>query len=189
MVRDTVLEKNNPDNLDLSKHQLFIDTTGNSQFYQTYLTIQPDKDVISSLIDQIPSKCKLNQIENDSFPRLWISLKKLDNEFVIYHPCDGSTPSIAITENIMIFNNQLEPDVSIICSVERINRTIRFTLSSILEESELIIEPTTSNNIYKILYNAEEWFATTRERVAEFKIVVNHCPKVKMTEFSGFDKE
>ena len=44
---DTILEKNNPKNLDLSKHQLFIDTTRNSETFNSLEISKPNQNIIN----------------------------------------------------------------------------------------------------------------------------------------------
>ena len=51
--------KNNPKNLDLTKHQLFIDTTRNSDFYKAYFNWNPhkfDKQATEYYIKEISKK-------------------------------------------------------------------------------------------------------------------------------------
>ena len=199
---DTILEKNNPKNLDLSKHQLYIDTTRNSEIYNklsNWKLNRNDNDAISYYEKEISKKHKLIKIDLKDFPRHWISLKKLNNEFVIYEPCDGQTPSYSINETSVVFVHQLEGDADLISEIKNLGeneislelRTIPQKTES--EKAELTIKPTEFKNVYELTYSFDDiinkQFVTPNEKVSEFDIIVNHCPTRKRMEFNGFDKE
>jgi len=195
---DTILEKNNPKNLDLSKHQLFIDTTRNSETFKRLINWKPnrmDNDAISYHEKEIAKKHKPIKIDLKEFPRHWISLKKLNNEFVIYEPCDGNTTAFEINESSVLFFYQLEPDADLISELRKITKNeIELELRTIpqkteTEKTELTIKPTEFENVYLLTYSFGEWYVTPKEKVSEFDIVVNHCPTMKRMEFKGFDKK
>ncbi|GLB47989.1 hypothetical protein Y10_03570 [Neptunitalea sp. Y10] len=52
----------------------------------------------------------------------------------------------------------------------------------------MTIQPTAYKNVYVLDYNSRKWFATPTEKVSKFNMVINHCPTVKIVEFTGFDK-
>ena len=199
---DTILERNNPQSLDLSKHQLFIDTTRNSEIYERVINWKPNKmdiDAISYYEKEISKKNKSKKIYLKGFPRHWISLKKLNDEFVIYEPCDGNTPSFEINESSVIFFHQLETDADLISELIKLRgdeivlelRTIPQKTES--EKAELSIKPTDFKNVYELIYSFDDvvnkQFVTPNKKVSEFDIIVNHCPTMKRGEFKGFDKE
>ena len=195
---DTILEKNNPKNLDLSKHQLFIDTTRNSENFEKLINWKPnrmDNDAISYYEKEIAKKHKPIKIDLKEFPRHWISLKKLNNEFVIYEPCDGNTTAFEINESSVLFFYQLEPDTDLISDLKKISKDeISLELWTISqkaesEKTELTIKPTEFENVYLLTYSFGEWYVTPTEKVSDFDIVVNHCPTTKRMEFNGFDKQ
>lgn len=192
------MERNNPKYLDLNNHQLFIDTTGNSEFYQKYLNWKPhklDNDAVSYHINEISKKHKPKKIDIGNFPKQWISLKKINNEFVVYDPCDGNTTSIEITDNSVIFYYQLEPDADVIYALKNLTenllelelRTVPQKTKS--EKTKLAIKPTELENVFLLTYSFGNWYVTPKEKVSEFELIVNHCPKTKRMEFNGFDKE
>ena len=195
---DTILEKNNPKNLDLSKHQLFIDTTRNSENFEKLINWKPnrrDNDAISYREKEIAKKYKPLKIDLKQFPKHWISLKKLNNEFVIYEPCDRNTTAFEINESSVLFFYQLEPDVDLISKLIKITyNEISLGLRTIpqkkaTERNELTIKPTEFENVYVLTYSFGKWYVTPKEKVSEFDIVINHCPTMKRMEFNGFDKE
>ena len=195
---DTILEKNNPKNLDLSKHQLFIDTSRNSETYEKLINWRPkrtDNDAISYHEKEIAKKHKQIKIDLKEFPRHWISLEKLNDEFVIYDPCDGNTTAFEINESSVLFLYQLEPDADLISELRKITKNeISLELSTIPQKSkskktELTIKPTEFDNVFLLTYSYGEWYVTPKEKVSEFDIVVNHCPTMKIVEFNGFDEK
>jgi len=194
---DTILEKNNPNNLDLTKHQLFIDSTKNSKFYQKFSNWKPNKfsaDAISYHIKEISKKNKPKKIKIGNFPKQWVSLKKLNNQFVVYDPCDGNTTSFEITEKVVIFHYQLEPDADVIFDLVKISKNsidleLRTAAQKVKsEKTKLSINPTEFKDVYLLKYSFGEWYVTPREKVKEFDLIVNHCPTMKRMEFKGFDK-
>ncbi|SHJ24292.1 hypothetical protein [Aquimarina spongiae] len=194
---DTILEKNNPKYLDFSKHQLFIDTTRNSEIFEKLINWKPnriDNDAIAYHEKEIAKKHKPIRVDLKGFPRHWISLKRLNNEFVIYEPCDGNTTAFEINESSVLFFYQLEPDIDLISKLRKITENeISLELRTVpqkteTEKTELSIKPTKFENVYLLTYSFGEWYVTPTEKVSKFDIVVNHCPKTKRKEFNGFDK-
>ena len=114
-----------PKNLDFSKHQLFIDTTRNSETYEKLTNWEPnrmDNDAISYYEKEIAKKHRPIKINLKDFPRNWISLKKLNNEFVVYKPCDGNTTAFEINESSVLFFYQIEPDADLISAVKKLQK-------------------------------------------------------------------
>jgi hypothetical protein len=199
---DTILERNNPKSLDLTKHQLFIDTTRNSETYQRLINWKPnrmDNDAVSYYENEIAKKHKPIKVNLKDFPKHWISLEKLNNEFVIYEPCDGNTTSYEINESSVNFFYQLEPDTDLIFELNKITKNeIALELRTVSqktksEKTKLTIKPTENENVYELTYSFDDvirkQFVTPTEKVSEFDVVVNHCPNTKRREFNGFDKE
>ena len=97
---DTVLERNSPTALDLAESQLFIDTSRNSYFYKNIARFQPtseDQEVVKYYIDEIKTDFPLPPVELSSFPKRWVSLRKLNNEFMLYHRCEGNDKFIDLS--------------------------------------------------------------------------------------------
>lgn len=197
---DTILEKNNPKNLDLSKHQLFIDTTRDSETYKRLIEWKPnrmDNDAISYLEKEISKKHKSKTIDLKEFPKHWIGLKKFNNEYVIYKPCDGNIFSFEINESSVIFFHQLELDANIIYELKKLRedeivlelRTISQKTKT--EKAELTIKPTEFENVYELTYSFDDsvskQFVTPNAKVSEFDMIINHCPTMKRMEFNEFD--
>ncbi|MFC0519256.1 hypothetical protein ACFFGL_00990, partial [Mesonia maritima] len=102
---DTILEKNSPTNLDLEKHQLFIDTTANSNYHK------------------VLSNRKTQKYET------WTVIRKLaDNQFVIYDRSDGMDPIIQLNNKKLIFDGVHEQTTYKIESKKIINDKIEITI-------------------------------------------------------------
>ncbi|AFM04725.1 hypothetical protein Fleli_2353 [Bernardetia litoralis DSM 6794] len=198
--QDSILEKNNPQNLDLTKHQLFIDTTRNSDFYKAYFDWKPnfsDKGGTEYYLKEISKKYKPKKISLGNFPKTWISLKRLNNEFVIYDKCDGISPRYFIDKSSVNFY-AIESDSDMIYKLINISkdeieielRTI--PLKSKTEKAIFSIGKTEYKNVFllKYIYDDREYkeLVTPLERVSEFDLVVNNCVRTKRMEFQGFDK-
>lgn len=99
---DTILERNNPANLDSEKHQLFIDTTRNSRYYDQLISWKPnesDKGGIDYYLGQIGSKFNINHVDLKSFPKKWISIHKLNDTFYTYNPMNGIDWRMTLTDS------------------------------------------------------------------------------------------
>lgn len=198
--QDTILEKNNPKNLDLSKHQLFIDTTRNSEFYEAYYHWEPHKFYIHDTdhyIKEISKKHPIKTTSIGNFPDTWITLEKLNNEFVVYDKCDAISRRYFIAKNaIHIYN--IEGDSDLIYEVRKRTDTeiiIETRVISQKSESEkgiFSIKKTNFDYVYILICSYENWetksLVTPLKHLNKFDLVVNHCVQTKRLEFNGFDK-
>lgn len=196
---DTILERNNPDSLDLSKHQIFIDTTRSSKFYKDLINWSESKwdiESIKSSVEELSKDFKLKNIEISNFPNHFISLRKLEGNFILYDRCDGIDPRFEIRKGFFIFYGPLESHADLISKI-RINSEKRIELElkthktfSSDEKSFLIIKKI-DDYIYKMEYKSENYnrlyYITTIENIRKFDLVVNNCPSMKMSEFKKFD--
>lgn len=202
---DTILEKNNPKFLDLSRHQIFIDTTRNSKFYKSLIKwkeTELDKDLINSAIDELGKDVEYIRDSIDNFPKRFITLRKLNNKFVLYDRCDGIDPRFAIKKGLFIFYGPLESYAELITKVRLISKDkielelkTHKNLSS--DEKSIIEIEKIDNFLYIMKYKNESYnkiiYLTTTEYIEDFDLVVNHCPKMKMPaiidKFDNFKKE
>ncbi|MBF04510.1 MAG: hypothetical protein CMP76_14590 [Flavobacterium sp.] len=196
---DTVLEKNDPKRLDLSKQQLFIDTTRTSQFYQSYLDWNPNlqQEDFSDVLNLITKKYPLQKQKISNFPRKWITIEKLNGEFLIYRPCNGNTESFVITDEALYFFHQLEPEVALLHQVITSNdTTFNATLHTLSENNTVIsfdfsIQPSATKDVYQLKYShdtiVEERYVIPMDKVTHFNLVVNHCPEDMVREYDNFD--
>ena len=198
---DTILERNNPNSLDLTKHQVFIDTTRSSEFYarvKNWEQSKWDKQTIESYLNEINKDFQPQQIDLKEFPSHFITLRKLNNQFVLYDRCDGIDPRFEIRDTAFIFYGPLESDA------ESISKTISLTNNSIeLELRTFHVKSSDKKSIlkikkidyliYKMTYKNQAFdrveYLTTVAGIEKFDLIVNNCPTMKMMEFDGFDEE
>lgn len=198
---DTILERNNPNSLDLAKHQIFIDTTRNSTFYErvkNWSESQWDKQAIDSYLNSINQDFKSEKVVINDFPSHFITLRKLNNQFVLYDRCDGIDPRFEIRDTAFIFYGPLESEAELISKmVSLTDNSIELELRTIQENSSdqlsrLQIEKI-DDFIYKLTYKNQTFdrvdYVTTVEGIEKFDLIVNNCPTMKMMEFDGFDEE
>ncbi|CAL2101123.1 conserved protein of unknown function [Tenacibaculum sp. 190130A14a] len=191
-IEDTVLERNNPRFLDLTKHQIFIDTTGNSKNYKSIISWKEsdlDKALISASLKELGVEIKDKNIDTYNFPIHYISLRKLNNEFVLLDPCDGIDPRFAIKKNAFVFYGPLESYVEVITKLVRISKNkIKLELKthkSLSSDQRSILEiERIKDFLYVMTYqnekNKKEYYLTTVDYAKDFDVVVNHCPTMKM---------
>lgn len=198
--QDTILEKNNPKNLDLNKHQLFIDTTRTSSFYKAYFKWKPhefDIQAIEYYSKEISKKHKPKNISIGDFPSAWITLKMLNNEFVLYDACDGISTRYLIGKKLISSYN-IEADTDLIHKLKKVNDTeIEIEFRTIPQKSKserglFSIKKTNHDYVYTLTIDYGEWqsksLVTPLKHVDKFDLVVNHCVKTKRLEYQGFDK-
>lgn len=198
--QDSILEKNNPKHLDLTKHQLFIDTTRTSSFYQAYLDWNPhefDKQAIAYYTEEISKKHQPKHISIGNFPDIWITLEKLNNEFVIYDRCDGISTRYFIDNNSVNFY-AIEADADVIHKLNKLTDTeIEIEIRTIPQKSKsekglFSIKKTKYDYVYILTRDYRDWtsraLVTPLKHIDKFDLVVNNCVQTKRMEFKGFDK-
>ncbi|MFD2892750.1 hypothetical protein ACFS5J_12080 [Flavobacterium chuncheonense] len=198
---DTILENNNPLSLDLSQHQLFIDTTKNSTFYQKIInwnTTERFSISLDTTLEAIENNTPSYEQHLKSFPNHFISLRKLKNQFVIYDRCDGNDQRFEIHKNAILFCGPLESYALPIQNIVALNpESIQLELKGLsLENTAETINLTIEkikDYIYQFHYTSlsqnYKQYVTTIDGITHFDLVVNHCPQYKVLEFDGFDTE
>ena len=197
---DTVLERNSPTALDLAESQLFIDTSRNSYFYKNIARFQPtseDQEVVKYYIDEIKTDFPLPPVELSSFPKRWVSLRKLNNEFMLYHRCEGNDKFIDLSNESVAFYGPVEAEADMISKiVSSSENEIQLELKTIKAKTEnqtafFTIKKTENENVFLYTYKIGDFeikeFVTPIEKINQFNMVVNHCINEKHAEFNGFD--
>ena len=115
---DTIIEKNTPDSIDFSKHQLFIDTTRSCNYYQRTKNwnpfFNPYPEVIDYINDLIIKGNNPTRITLGTIQRVWLTLRKFNEEFILYERCDGFDPTYVISDTTFIIYGPFEFDANII---------------------------------------------------------------------------
>lgn len=196
---DTVLERNAANGLDLSKHQLFIDTTKYSVFHTNIKNWSPsqyaNEDVTSSLLS-INTSFTPQRLPPLNFPTYFITLRKFQGEFILYDRCDGIDQQFKLIDSAFIFYGPLESyaeSIASICSIS--DQTIQLELrpyqSSPDKQMALLTIQKMRSFVYKLTYENQQRtrviYTTTPAGVKHFDLMVNHCPTTKRQEYHGFD--
>lgn len=198
-VIDTILEKNDPKKLDLTKHQLYIDTTRTCQYYQKLLEWKPFTHLDPSIlyyVEEIAKKHTPIKIELKDFPTLWVSLNKYQGEYILYDRCDGNDPIYGLTDSTFILFGPLESDATIISKVIKITKNeLEIELRCFKTEENrdnkglLKIKQTEKKDIYLLEYECNGWkiscYVTPVENIKNFDVIVNHCYDRKVIEFNN----
>ena len=198
-LQDTILERNNPNSLDLTKHQIFIDTTRKSEFYEYLINWKPDKYDINpaeTYIKELNKISKYKKVDFGNFPRLFVKINKLEDEFYLYDRCDGIDPRFELRDSAFIFYGPLESDAETIKKVIQINnKGIKLELNAFkaktqTEFSNLEILKTEFKGIYLMKYKNENYdrevFLIPTKDILKYDLVVNNCPNMKMHEYEPF---
>lgn len=153
---DTILEENSPNNLNLEKHQLFIDTTSNSNYHKL-----------------------LSRWKNEGY-KSWTVIRKLDNnQFVIYDRSDGMDPIIQFNNKELIYNGVHEKLNYKIKSKEIIDDKIKITIcenEGSFKKIEILQSKYPNVSVIRFYgkknYEFKYWI-TKIENVRDFKCLVN----------------
>ncbi|MEM8525341.1 MAG: hypothetical protein AAGG68_11935, partial [Bacteroidota bacterium] len=194
---DTIVEENDPERLDLSKYQLFIDTTQNSRFRKRIKSWQPSEEYISSYLREINKDFQPAKIDLGTFPRRWISLEKLKDRFVIYDRCDGAIPRFEVRDTAFIFYTPHEGYAFSIAKLKQLTKnkfSVKvkgYPIKGNPTFSTLSIFPTKHRYIYRLEHSGETllsgYYVTPFEYIDQFDILVNNCATMKRLEYDGFE--
>lgn len=198
---DTVLENNSSELLDMDIHQLFIDTSRQSDYYNTILNGKPSKAISQSLQEAMFNIGLADQIKIDisAYPNSFVAIRKLKNEFILYDRCNGNDPVYQITDSSFAMYGPLESEMEpIIEMIEFNGNRLKLRLRTYKEKSSdssatLTINKSKYENIYRLTYECEmvgwEQLVIPISKVKDYNLVVNHCPIQMAVEYNGFDKE
>ena len=199
---DTILEENNPEKLDLSKAQLFQDTTRNSLFYQQLIDWTPriyHQESVKLYVEKLRKGYRPKVKSLKKFPKIFISLRKFQNEFFLYDRCDGIDPRFEIKEGLFLKYGFWEVDPKAIETIvkESSQELELMVWDNAWEETSktarVSIKKSAIAHVYSLTYHTDsfqrkEW-VTPLNHVSSFDLIVNHCPKEKMSEYAGFESK
>ena len=201
VVQDTVLEKNHPDSLDLTRHQLFIDTTRSSVFYnriEKWAASRFDSRAIIATLNDINSDFKPSSVDIKDFPTHFVTLHRLNNELVLYDRCDGISRRFELCDTAFFIYGPLESEAESIAKLvhlsdDKLQLELQMHPAKTGTRRAFLTIERCSNSTYRLKHGNEtfSWTEdlTTPDHIREFDLVVNHCPTMKMREFTGFDSE
>lgn len=191
---DTVLERNSPDSLDLTMHQLFIDTTRNSKYFKQILDWKPnkfDKQETDYYFKEISKTFDSKKVDLKEFSGDWISIHSLNDEYVAYNPINGIDWRFTLTDS-SINHYRIEADAEVISKVISLNqKELILELRTIPQKSKnqisyLRIKKTKVPYLYSIQnseildFDKTEYInlVTPLESLVEFNLVVSDAPQL-----------
>ena len=189
---DTIVEHNSPSNLDMSRHQLFIDTTRESEYYKSRNWRHLDsannyvKVLINDLFEEVD---KYQKVELDAFPLTWTVIRKYGEKLVLYDRCDGSDPFYRISDSTLNVYGPLEFNAYIITDV--FEKTKEQVILELLDHdnSKLTFSITELDRagVYCLNFKSdtidETVFVIPTDKMVDYNLLVNHCPNYKVTEY------
>lgn len=124
----------------------------------------------------------------DAIQKNWIEVKKDEEGYLIYEPCDGDTRQISFKDGFLYIKWQLEPAYKF--SYEKFTRRSgnkSFQLEAYEKETKtssiLMAEIVDyKNGLVMWNVNGEKWLMTPIENSEKFRHVKNNCPDYKRNE-------
>ncbi len=178
---DPTFEKANPETLDLTIHQLFIDSTKNSKFQNKLRSWN------SSTEEEIKQKVPhFTQNFSSDIPKRWVTIQKYKDQFYNYDRCDGSDPRLEILGNALIFEGIHEKRIEEIKKIKPVNKGWTITTKNNTLQIERI-----NNNIYILKFcgtNSTKSYITPFSNIDQFELLVNNCGNDKVDEFGNFQQ-
>lgn len=200
LVLDTILEKNTPQALDMTRHQLFIDTSRGSYKQKVALEESTLKTAINNLLADLNKVAHSTSIRlPTSFPSHFTCLHQLkkDGTFVLYDRCDGSDPIYIIADNHLLKLGPLDLSVYTINKVITVhNDKLHLKLNtinryiddkSISKVVDFKISHTDNPYIFEMELNNRLIHLVSIKDTDQFDIIVNHCPTQKVAEYAQGD--
>ena len=121
-------------------------------------------------------------------PQKWTQLSRSENGYVVYQPCDGSTPTVEIKNSNLLINWQLESDLH---TIKAILQTSDSTFKLDCDNANLDISVKWLNKehltaLWKFQYSGEnkvlKWVMCPTKLKSRFPFVENPCPTGKIKE-------
>ena len=197
------LVRTNPNALDLTVAQQFIDTSRTSAHYLELLAWPEDlveSEVIHSVLEELNAQLRPTHVDLKDKPTHFVRLRKLNDTYVLYRRCDGMDPRFELRDSAFIQYGPHEATVqSMVSLVESTPSNITLNVhclqsqSVVADTSKTDIVPITSISITQVdgpVYRIDErdrgfmqsTFVTPISEVGAFDMVVNHCPVRKVLE-------
>ena len=160
-------------------------------FSSAHGQIKSDKDIIvnepKSTNTKIPKTWKsLNSIQSN-----WIKVEQDEKGYLIYDPCDGSTPTIKFDNGYIIINSSLESEKFSFEKLTRITGNKSFRLDSYNKENKTWFEIKAKiidnkKGIVLWEFSGIKWLMTPIENKEKFRQIKNNCIRKKRSELKFF---
>lgn len=200
---DTIIEKNDPGNLDLSQHQLFIDTAHTSRFYSIIKNWEIDARKEASVGKSISNYSARSLFKNKfplDFPREWIKIRKYNGEYLLYERSDGTDTRYEIRDSVVICYLVHESLVTPINEIKKADENgVTLVVATPFSkdtadssEGTFTIEKTIEENIYKVTFQSEVFelvdYIVSKDVIDNYDLLVNKSPTVRVLEFGEFEE-
>lgn len=194
-TRDTIIERTNPTALDMSREQLFIDTSRTSSYYQQLAHWLKKPFLYDSwMLEQAASKKAQGCTAHTTglkFPRTWLTLHWYNGKFLLYEPCDGidADARYHFTDSLLFVLRGVDSEALPICSYRRTKH--KEVVAMFDGGTEVYITPTTTPNVYLMTADgliSISAFVCPVEKYKHFELLVHHCPERKVAPPQIFDK-
>lgn len=196
---DSLVEANDPQRLDLSQNQLFLDTTHSSTFFHQLQSWSPriyHMEAIAGYQKRLKQKYSPPPLRWSKFPTDFVRLRRSGSTFVLYKPCKGITSRYAIQDGLFLPYTSSGVMPKAIGRIKKIqSRGVILTLWEDIwddnsHSSTLTILQSPESFVYELTYENEgsiqkEWI-TPKAHIDEFDLIVNHCPVIQVPEYEGF---
>lgn len=193
---DTVVERNNPKSLDLTKHQLYIDTTRTAEYYnqiEKWNPFEENQIDTKNALEELYQKQEIIEFDFQNFPRLWIPLRMYQNDYLLYDRCDGSETSYGLSDSFFYIFGVHEFDIRKIKRILKINTNeLEIELDAYVTENKnktlkVHFKATENKDIYHVTLDFDGYitqtFMTPPTNVRNFDVLINHCPENKVLEY------
>lgn len=198
---DSIPKVNDPETLDLTQHQLFLDASGKSGFFREvegWESPRNRQQTIKNHLKTIHDDFRPLMIDLKNFPRNWVTIRKLHGNFVLYNRCDGIDPRFELRDSAFVFHWIWESEAEafqklLVFQDDKISIQVRTYPGKVPDNHAYIsLSSTAFEYIYLLHYHNKDYdlkyYVIPVERIEEFDLLVNHCPTQKEIEFNGFEK-
>lgn len=197
---DTGIKKTNPEALDLSQPQVYIDTSRTHWYQKDSINWNPlnfkDLKHITQEYFSNDTFPVFHKIDLKNFPRVWVVLKKYRGELILYDGCDYDAVSYGISDSVLFVFQGHEPFMYKILEINWINQK---SVSLMIENSHFeekngalffTIQKSEIEHVYVLNTNLMDeevsQFVASRSSLKMFDVMVNHCPIEKVPEIDHF---
>ena len=204
---DTILDYASPDTLDLTVHQLYIDTVRTYGFEGDVSLTEKQVQLLYAELKNWENhytrrKFSFHDVDIGKFPRMWKTIRKLEGKYYLYDRCNGSDPYFLIHRNVVLFREALEWDVIPITGIvlskndEEITLTLQRAGSKLSDEegpSTLSFTKTTFPGIYLMAhqrYEGRTWHryvVPVDYSINKYHYIVNDCNGDMRREYAKFE--
>ncbi|GAB5556892.1 MAG: hypothetical protein SchgKO_11050 [Schleiferiaceae bacterium] len=199
MSIDTVLEPNHPDSLDMSVHQLYLDTSSErSPSEPRWVDIPELWTDLDTLHQQLGMADEKQHVDLSGFPVEYVQLRKHKGQYVTYDRCNGSDVALFLTDSVLYYKgvHEIFP-YSILGEIsktqdQRVWQVREWYNPGNPSKIDTVTIQRISPSVYTVHFSMKDeatklQYFTPIEHFSDFDRVINHCPTVMVLEYDGFE--